>query len=401
MISCWADKQRGRNTVKNKKTWGIVGASVLIVLISAFYYVSSAQQVAGTKIQKGVLVNSISETGYVKTVDQYDVQAQNYGRVEKVMVATGQQVNSGTVLMELVNPDLDAEVEQAQAQLVLARGELSQAEQIMAGHQIEVSQARTGFERQKALYEAGAASKAEYEEARDRLQKAVDQAELQEQYIGQVQSKIAIYSDLTGSLQSKRSALTIKSPIDGTVLDLPGKEGMYITPGSLLAQIGTTSQLEIQADLLSDDLGDVQVGQPVTVTATVLGSEALTGVVSEIKPRAFAKTSALGVEQRRVPVIIQLNSGSKLKPGYEVRVSIEIARRNEVLLAPRESLISSGDGRYKIMKISENRVVFQDVELGLKGREYVEITGGLKEGELIVKDGSLALEDKARVKVLN
>lgn len=385
--------------MKNKRIWWIVGASVLVILISAFYYVSSAQQVAGTKIQKGVLVNSISETGYVKTVDQYDIQAQNYGLVDEVMVATGQQVSSGTILMRLDNPDLDAEAEQAQAQLALARGDLSQAELSMAGYEIETNQAQTAFERQKTLYEIGAISQADYEAARDRLQKAAQQVELQGQYMGQVQDKIAIYSELTGSLQSKRSSLTIKSPIDGTVLDLPGKEGMYITPGSLLAQIGTTSQLEIQADLLSDDLGDVQVGQPVSVTATVLGQEVLNGVVSEIKPRAFAKTSALGVEQRRVPVIIKLNTSSKLKPGYEVRVSIETERREGALLVPREALKSAGDGQYKVMIISNNRVVSQDVELGLRGREYVEVTAGIKEGDLIVKDGSLALTEKARVKV--
>lgn len=385
--------------VKNKKLWWIVGASVLLILISAFYYVSSAQSVAATRIQKGVLTNTISETGYVKTVDQYDIEARIYGLVEEVMVATGQQVSSGTVLMRLTNPDLDAETEQAQAQLVLARGELSQAKLALASYEMESSQAQTAFDRQKTLYEEGVVSQADYEAARDRLQKAVQQVELHGQYMGQVQNKIAIYSDLTGSLQSKRSALIIKSPIDGTVLDLPGKQGMYITPGSLLAQIGTTSQLEIQADLLSDDLGEVQVGQPVSVTATVLGQEVLSGVVSEIKPRAFAKISALGVEQRRVPVIIKLNSGSKLKPGYEVRVSIETTRREGVLLLPREALKSAGDGRYKVMKISNNRVVYQDIELGLKGREYVEATAGVKEGDLIVKDGSQALAEKARVKV--
>jgi HlyD family secretion protein len=385
--------------VKNRKVWWIVGASVLLILISAFYYVSSAQPVTATRIQKGALVNSISETGYVKTVDQYDVEAQNYGLVEEVMVATGQQVSSGTVLMRLKNPDLDAETEQAQAQLALARGELSQAELTMASYEMETSQAQTAFDRQKSLYEMGAVSQADYEAARDRLQKAVQQVELHGQYMGQVQSKIAIYSELTGSLQSKRSALIIKSPIDGTVLDLPGKEGTYITPGSLLAQLGTTSQLEIQADLLSDDLGDVQLGQPVSITATVLGEEVLSGVVSEIKPRAFAKISALGVEQRRVPVMIKLNSSSKLKPGYEVRVSIETTRRDGVLLVPREALKSSEDGRYRIMKISNNRVVYQDIELGLKGREYVEVISGIEEGDLIVKDGSQVLDEKSRVKV--
>jgi HlyD family secretion protein len=385
--------------VKNRKVWWIVGASVLLILISAFYYVSSAQPVTATRIQKGALVNSISETGYVKTVDQYDVEAQNYGLVEEVMVATGQQVSSGTVLMRLKNPDLDAETEQAQAHLALARGELSQAELTMASYEMETSQAQTAFDRQKSLYEMGAVSQADYEAARDRLQKAVQQVELHGQYMGQVQSKIAIYSELTGSLQSKRSALIIKSPIDGTVLDLPGKEGTYITPGSLLAQLGTTSQLEIQADLLSDDLGDVQLGQPVSITATVLGEEVLSGVVSEIKPRAFAKISALGVEQRRVPVMIKLNSSSKLKPGYEVRVSIETTRRDGVLLVPREALKSSEDGRYRIMKISNNRVVYQDIELGLKGREYVEVISGIEEGDLIVKDGSQVLDEKSRVKV--
>ena len=157
--------------------------------------------------------------------------------------------------------------------------------------------------------------------------------------------------------------------------------------------------MEVKADILSDDLSEVRLGQRVVITAPVLGQSNITGEVRKIYPQAEEKTSALGVVQRRVPVIIRMDSASVLKPGYEVRVAIETATRDNVLVVPRESVRTVGEGQKEVMAVVDGKVRHLPVQLGVTNSETVEITGGLQAGDKVITDGSQNLAEGMRVKV--
>ena len=171
-----------------------------------------------------------------------------------------------------------------------------------------------------------------------------------------------------------------------------------MTPGLLLFTLAAGQDLEIKADILSDDLAQVQVGQKVSIKAPVLEDKILAGKVVKIYPRAEEKMSALGVIQRRVPVIINLNDNANLKPGYEVRVIIETKHLDNVLTLPIESVRPQGEGKGQVMIIKDQRIVFKEVVTGLSDGDKVEIKQGLSEGDLIVQDGSLELKANTKVK---
>jgi len=192
--------------------------------------------------------------------------------------------------------------------------------------------------------------------------------------------------------------MVVTSPADGTVLSLPAEPGQWINPGSLLVSIAATGQIEVKADILSDDLAEMNEGQRVIVTAPVMGQKTLAGQVKQIYPRAEEKLSALGVIQRRVPVIISLDDPGNLRPGYEVRVAIETNTRQNVPVVPREAVRTTADGRKEVMVISKDLVTHRTVSTGISDRNMVEITSGLKDGEEIIRDGSLVLKEKTKVK---
>nr|WP_315989747.1 HlyD family efflux transporter periplasmic adaptor subunit [Desulforamulus aquiferis] len=75
----------------------------------------------------------------------------------------------------------------------------------------------------------------------------------------------------------KEEQLILKSPVDGIILDLPAKQEQVINPGTLLATVAVSEKLEVKADLLSDDLGEVSLGQRVQITAPVLGDKTWRG----------------------------------------------------------------------------------------------------------------------------
>ncbi|HWP95505.1 MAG TPA: efflux RND transporter periplasmic adaptor subunit [Syntrophomonadaceae bacterium] len=384
--------------MKKNKVWWAASVGVFIVAVIAYNYAAGAQQVDTAVVKKGVLSKTIMETGYVQTVDQYDVQVQQGGQVLELPVKAGETVKQGQILMVLGNPDLQTAASQAQAQLSTVQGQLAQAQQTLTSNQVELQDAQTAYDRQRELQSAGASAPADLEAANSRLLKAGDAVQRQEEYIESLVKSVEVNRQLVDENQSKTTSLTVVSPGDGTLLDLPVKAGAVVTAGSTVAQIGTPHRLEVQADLLSDQLADVRLGQNVYISAAVLGDKVLTGKLREIRPRAYAKTSALGVEQRRVPVFTDLPDPSILKPGYEVQVRVETARKDGALLLPREAVKTTSQGHYQVIKIQQGRVKYQDVTLGLNNQDQVEILTGLQEGDQVVRDASQQLTENTRVK---
>lgn len=192
--------------------------------------------------------------------------------------------------------------------------------------------------------------------------------------------------------------MVVKSPAEGIVLDLPVKREEVVSPMTLLASVAVAGQLEVRADILSDDLGEVRPGQKTIISAPVLGQKILLGQVKKIYPRAEEKQSALGIIQRRVPVIINLPEPDLLKPGYEVRVAIETLSRQEVLVLPREAVRTTGGGQREVTIVVKGQVEHRPVQTGLSDQVYIEITGGLEAGDVVVRDGGLELKEKTKVK---
>jgi len=249
------------------------------------------------------------------------------------------------------------------------------------------------------LYKAGAISQVDYDKAK--LLVETNQKIINEQN-SILESALTQEAGLNQSLQqlsAKEGQLVVKSPVTGIVMNLPVKQEQVVGPGTMLVNVAVSDQPEVKADILSDDLADVKIGQQVSITAPVLGQQVLMGEVQKIYPQAEEKTSALGVIQRRAPVIITLPDPVNLKPGYEVRVAIETMSRQNVLVLPRESVRTREDGQKEVMVVVNKRIQHQLVKTGISNQDNVEITGGLTADELVVRDGSLDLAEKTRVKI--
>ncbi|MEA1962584.1 MAG: efflux RND transporter periplasmic adaptor subunit [Bacillota bacterium] len=382
--------------MKNKLLLG--GIIVVIVIIVAVVMVNSGQTAEVAAVQKGSISQIVEDTGYVQAVDDYEIEAPLNGRVVQIEVEAGEMVIKDQLLMVVENLDLNIELQSIQTQIAQAQSELSAAEVALNTAAFELKTAELDFERKKQLLQIGALTQVEYEEA-ERVKAAAKQAEAsQRAYLESLHSQIGSSRQVVKELEEKKQQLTICSPMDGIVFDLPVQQGDVVVPGRILAQVGVPEELEVKADLLSDDLRDVRVGQKVIISAPLLGDKQLAGKVEKIEPRAFTRISALGVEQRRVEVIISLENVDVLRPGYEVQAAIQTELREEILTISREALRTDMDGNAEVLLIEGDRVIHQRVVSGLKNQEKVEIQDGLKEGNLVVRDASVDLKEKSRIK---
>jgi len=384
--------------MQKKIYWAILLAITLAGL--GYYFGTAATEVETVTVSQGGILHTVVDTGYVQAAQKFDVYATQGGRVVSLPVKVGQNIKKGQVMMVLQNRDLSMSSNQLQIQASQAQAAAAAAEAVIEQGRLDLEESQSEFARAQELYNAGAISQVDYDAARSLLDKDQASFDAQEKSLQSARQQVNNYQTLLASSSQKEKELQVISPIDGTLMQLSVQQEQVVAYGTLLAQVAQANDLEIKVDLLSDDLGEVQVGQKAQITAPVLGDKVLNGEVIQIYPQAEEKLSALGVIQRRVPTIITLEDNGTLKPGYETRVSIITASNDNVLLIPREAVISAANGEKQVMAVIDGRVVFRVVKTGLVDSKNIEIIEGLKEGDQIIKDATVTMKASTRVKAM-
>ena len=195
------------------------------------------------------------------------------------------------------------------------------------------------------------------------------------------------------SLQSAQQALdsyTITSPISGTVIEKNLKTGDQLNGGDsgAMAVIFDLSQLELQMDVSELDIGQIQPGQTVAITAEALPGQTFTGVVEKVSVNG---TTTDGFTT--YPVTILLSEYGDLNPGMNVSAHIIVERAENALCVPAEAVNSdgtvlvAGEGAFAedgVTIADPSKIESRTVALGRGDQDYVEITSGLEEGETVL-----------------
>lgn len=195
------------------------------------------------------------------------------------------------------------------------------------------------------------------------------------------------------SFQSAQQALdsyTITSPISGTVIEKNLKTGDQLNGGDsgAMAVIFDLSQLELQMDVSELDIGQIQPGQTVAITAEALPGQTFTGVVEKVSVNG---TTTDGFTT--YPVTILLSEYGDLNPGMNVSADIIVERAENALCVPAEAVNSdgtvlvAGEGAFAedgVTIADPSKIESRPVALGRGDQDYVEITSGLEEGETVL-----------------
>ena len=195
------------------------------------------------------------------------------------------------------------------------------------------------------------------------------------------------------SLQSAQEALdsyTITSPISGTVIEKNLKTGDQLNGGDsgAMAVIFDLSQLELQMDVSELDIGQIQPGQTVAITAEALPGQTFTGVVEKVSVNG---TTTDGFTT--YPVTILLSEYGDLNPGMNVSAHIIVERAENALCVPAEAVNSdgtvlvAGEGAFAedgVTIADPSKIESRPVTLARGNQDFVEITSGLEEGETVL-----------------
>jgi HlyD family secretion protein len=192
----------------------------------------------------------------------------------------------------------------------------------------------------------------------------------------------------------------IRSPVPGRVLRVLQESEGVVAPGTPLVELADPSDLEVVVDLLTSDAVQVASGAPVGIDGWG-GPRPLAGRVRLVEPAGFTKISALGVEEQRVNVVIDITSPPdewrSLGDGFRVDARITLEAREDALRVPTSALFRDGD-RWGVYAVEDGRARKRIVELGPRGDRQAVVEAGLASGDPVIVFPGDAIADGVRVR---
>lgn len=350
-------------------------------------------------VEIGRIEKTIDDDGQSRIRERYTITAPIAANLVRIELHPGDSVsqnNSRLAILEPTNPSLlDARAKQeAEARVKATQAAVDRAEEGIAMSSEALELARHQFERTKTLFDSHSISSAEFDQAEHRYRTAISEQKAAKflRNIAQHEQSIALAALQANQSDAESPPLEILSPINGTVLKVFREDAGFVTPGTPLLEIGDPREIEIQIDVLSSAAVSIRPGNPVWIERWG-STNTLSGHVRRIEPSAFLKISALGVEEKRVNVLIDIDQPwdqrKELGDGFRVEARIVVESSDpKAIFIPTSALERQGNTwfvyRYRPHQLQTATVERVEVSIGLKNRDYTEITTGLQAGEQVV-----------------
>ena len=169
-----------------------------------------------------------------------------------------------------------------------------------------------------------------------------------------------------------------------------------VQAGTPIAEVSRPSQIEIVADVLSADATQIRPHVPVLIENWG-GGEPLKAIVRNVEPQAFTKVSALGVEEQRVNVVMDLlDRPERLGDNFRVDVRVILWEGKDVLRVPSSAVFRHGEG-WAVFTVSRSRARLKEIEIGHRSPSFTQLTSGLAEGDAVILHPPNSVTDGTRV----
>ncbi|WP_018168007.1 efflux RND transporter periplasmic adaptor subunit [Thioalkalivibrio sp. ALMg9] len=379
--------------MKKRITIGLVVLAGVAALVWALR--PQPVPVSLSEVRAGAFEETVREEGRTRLRETYTVSAPIAGYLHRVALEEGDAVALGDTLFRLEplpTPALDARSrEQARENLAAARSRLQSAEANLENLRAEARFAESEYRRHQELFDRGAVSATEMERMetmRDRARSAVRAGESAVEVArSEIESARVVLDIASGQMpESEADTLSVRSPAEGVVLERYRCCEGTIGAGEPVLVVGDLDDLEVQVDLLSMDA--VRVVPGMRVRLTDWGRDAkLDATVRRVQPFGFTKISALGVDEQRVPVILDLDAVEArlagLAVGYRVEAEFLLWEGDDVLQVPTSALFRDR-GEWSVFVVEDGRAEPRRVEVGRRSGFTTQILEGLEAGERVV-----------------
>lgn len=308
-------------------------------------------------------------TGKIEPRNEVNVKPQISGIITEILKEAGQKVEAGEVIAKVkVIPDMGS-LSAAQARVRLAG--------------INERQARTDFEREKALFDKGLVSADEYDKIAQALRQAREES-------AAAQDNLEVVRDGVSKTNASASSTLIRSTVTGLILDIPVKVGNSVilantfNDGTTIATVANMNDLIFRGNIDETEVGRLTTGMTMKITIGALQDLKFDARLEYISPKA---TDQNGANQFEIKAAVNLpTSSEQIRSGYSANAEIVLAEARGVLSVPESAIEFSGNDTFVyVVKGSGKEKTYKrrKVTTGLSDGINIEIRSGLKKGETV------------------
>ncbi|BCZ44917.1 RND transporter [Clostridium gelidum] len=408
---------------KKRIYWAIT--IIILCIVSGLIYVKmqGGQAVETTVTEKGEIKQYIEDIAVVKSNKRQTVYIEGAGKINNIEVNVGDYVKKGDVLLTMDKQDLELKLKDATAKIEAAKAQLASTDSSNYVNKIEIAQAavdsaKVNYEsitrdlnNAKTLFESDAISQQELNKAEDAYKTAevtlksanlqVEDAKdgapdyLKDGYMAVIEQAVILRDSVMREIEKQQ----VLASIDGIILEKLVDENSMGVTGTVAFLIGDIKSLELEGNILSDDIYKVQIGNEVEVSGKAMGDLSVEGKIIKIAPEAKNITSSLGVNQKRVPVTIQINGEtSLLRPGYDLDIKIITQVKSDTLVIP-DSAVFDYKGSSCVFIVDSGKAVIREIKKGIESEKTIEVLEGLKEGEKILIKPDNNIKEGMKIKL--
>jgi HlyD family secretion protein len=369
---------------------GVLVALALVVWASLRDSGPSGIEVEVQAAELRTVSSRVKATGEITPEKRVQISAKVVGEIINLPVVEGQEVQSGQLLLEIERDLYEAARNQA-------RAAVRQAEVSVRRQEVQLADARRNMRRTKELIADGLVS----QEALDAAQLALDTAMVE---IEAQQHSVEQYRSALQRTEDDLARTTIRSPMDGTLIQLNAEQGETVVPGStnlpgsVIMTIADMSVLLAEVEVSEVDVVNVALGQEAEVKVDALGTEPQKGHVVEIATSG-RRDPTQGTIRFSVKVALE-DPDPSLRPAMTAKVDILTATSEDAVTAPIQAVVkrtldeegeevkgSAAKGIEEsdvVYVIEEGEATALAVETGISDELYVEIIDGLTDGQEVI-----------------
>ena len=317
--------------------------------------------VSVTDLKLSSIEQTLSTTGTVSATKEATLSTEMGG---KYTLATNPKTGKSFMLGDLVEKN----------QVII---ELEDEEYVngigMEAKELSMNMAEQEYKKQKSLYDKGGVTQSELSNAEVSAVNGRDSYEL---------AKIQL------------EYMKVRAPFRGVITKLPYyTDGTKVASGTEVVSLMSYEKLLLEVNLPEKYINQVKKGQPVRVMNYTLPEDTLQGAVRELSP-------AISTETRTFTAKMMIdNEKLMLRPGMFVQAEIILARKDSVIVIPKEVIISGQRGKL-VFVVEKGTAEQKQVTFGFENKDKVEITSGLKANERLVVKGFETLRNRSKVKII-
>lgn len=329
------------------------------------------------KIEKKTISNEIVFSGKVFADKEVMVMPKVPGKVESTNIKVGDKVAKDQVLFTLEKDDIQDAVDNAKVALDGAKANYKLTEE-------KIQNAKKAFERSKELYQQGAISEAQFEQA-----KVAASDNSLEAAKSQLNTAQVGYDQAVEAMENA----SVESPISGVVSAVNIEAGEFASNAQAAVTIVDMDKVYVQVDISENIINQLYKDKSVNVEIPSASQEEFVGKIDTISPTTDPRTQLY-------PVKIYIgNKDHTIKPGMFVKVKVDTDIKENVNVIPSEAVLDN-EGETIVYVLSNENAKVKKVDTGLDTGTYIEIKSGISESDKVIIKGQNFVEDGTKVKVV-